>query len=428
MKCNEALEQMNALLDGELSEKDIQTIEEHLASCESCTVAYEEYKAIMSAMEEMPMLALPIGFEDELHFKLMQAKNDMVEEKQVPEKTSVWQKIKEAVFNRSFVAGAGTVVAMGLVVILAQNAPLATKSFEETVGIEGTAYDTAAPSEAKMDVGDLNLTSQNASEADDMEMEMAKEAPAPAAEANNIRTTDQSLYREDRMVIKNASISVQVEGFDESREAIVSKVESLGGYVENANVWVNYTYNGKDYRLGSFTLRVPTDQYNDVLSGLKGLGKVQSENVSATDVTKQYRDTASTIENLKISEQRLQELLKAATQVPDLLAIENELTRIRNDINLYTEQIKTWEHLVDLSTISVELIEVETLDPKIEPIDNTLWSRAYAGLIQTLNGIKGFFEELVVKVVAYFPVWIIGLPVGFIFIRKIVKNIKKRKQ
>lgn len=426
MKCNEALEQMNALLDGELSEKDIQAIEEHLASCESCTVAYEEYKAIMSAMEEMPMLALPIGFEEELHFKLMQAKNDMAEEKQVPEKTSVWQKIKEAVFNRSFVAGAGTVVAMGLIVVLAQNAPLASKSFEKSVGLEESSYDTAAPSEAKMADGGVNLTSSMADEGGTVEM--AKEAPAPAAEANNIRTTNQSLYREDRMVIKNASISVQVEGFDEAREAIVNKVESLGGYVENANVWVNYTYNGKDYRQGSFTLRVPTDQYNDVLSGLKGLGKVQSENVSATDVTKQYRDTASTIENLKISEQRLQELLRAATQVPDLLAIENELTRIRNDINLYTEQIKTWEHLVDLSTISVELIEVEALDPKIEPIDNTLWSRAYAGLIQTLNGIKGFFEELVVKVVAYFPVWIIGLPVGFIFIRKIVKNKKKRKQ
>ena len=49
---DEFLEQLNAYADGELSEKDRQRVEEHLAACPECRAAYEEILELKALMGE----------------------------------------------------------------------------------------------------------------------------------------------------------------------------------------------------------------------------------------------------------------------------------------------------------------------------------------------------------------------------------------
>lgn len=419
MKCNDALELITAQLDGELSEADRIKLEEHLVSCESCTVAFEELKAINLTMGETPMLALPIGFEEELHLKLIKAKNEM----QQKEKVGLWDKIKQTILNKSFYAGAATVMAMGLIVFVASNSLPNAMSAKE-MAVTSESYDEAdfAGVQNKAMPPTVTFTSEDAT-ADYAGVESVNASPKGAEPY--LETANNNAYRQERLIIKNAYLNLDVESFDEVFNTIANSVEALGGYLESSNSWIVNTVNNREFKHGEITLKIPANDYEGALENIKSYGRVVQERLDADDVTKAYRDTASQIENLKITEARLQELLKQAKEVDDLLMIENELTRIRYQINSFSDQLQNWEYLVDYSTVTIELNEVEALDPKIKPIDETLWDKAKTGFINTINTIKHQLERFFIWVVAKSPL-LVGIAIIAIVAYQIIKR-KRRK-
>lgn len=413
MKCNEIRDYMSLELDNELSKEEQKKLEEHLASCEACTVLFEEYKAIQSAMKESEMLELPKGFEEELHFRLMTVK----QEEHQSQKPRLWDKIKSVVFNKNYLAGVSSVLAIGLIAFISTG----------NLSDKGVNFESAdMMSEPKAAYVESPMASENASDEAGVEGQMGKmsvesvaSAPpvadalvAPESTRASVPEPNTFGFREERLIIRNATLRMKIENYDQVKAEMIQAVEAVGGYVEQSNTMINNRVNNKDYKYGTFVLRVPAQNHVEVLNVIKSYGQVQEEYESADDITKQYRDTASEVENLTITETRLQELLKNATQVKDLLEIENELTRIRNQINAYSQQLKSWEQLVDMTSVSVDLEEVESLTPKIEPVDDSLMGKAYEGLVNTINAIKGVFERFVIAAVAFVPVW---LPLSILF-------------
>lgn len=417
MKCNEIRDYMSLELDHELSKEEQKKLEEHLASCEACTVLFEEYKAIQSAMKETELLELPKGFEEELHFRLMSVKQEEAQ----TYKPRLWDKIKSMVFNKSYLAGVSSVLAIGLIAFISTG-NLSDKglSFETANSMteEKAVYD-AMPEEAadSMDSGAVE------GQMGKMSIESVASVPPvadgvvqPESTRANVTAPNTFGFREERLIIRNATLRMKIENYDQVKAEMIRAVEAVGGYVEQSNTMINNRVNNKDYKYGTFVLRVPAQNHVEVLNVIKNFGQVQEEYESAEDITKQYRDTASEVENLTITETRLQELLKNATQVKDLLEIENELTRIRNQINAYSQQLKSWEQLVDMTSVSVDLEEVESLKPKIEPVDDSLMGKAYEGLVKTINAIKGVFERFVIAAVAYVPVWLpLSILLAFVY-------------
>lgn len=179
-------------------------------------------------------------------------------------------------------------------------------------------------------------------------------APAFAVPASPAATRAQSIP-EARMLIWRASLSLTVANLSNAAARASALVRDAGGYVERE-------WNSDDTSI-SLTLRVPMAAFSNTVSGLEGLGTVQSRNVSSDDVTEEYVDTDARLKNMIALRDRLRELLAKATEVKDLLAIETELGRIQGEIESMEARLRTLKGQVDLSEISLSLTRKPVLGP-----------------------------------------------------------------
>lgn len=414
MKCDDARLQMNSAIDGEISQDNLSKLNDHLDHCEQCTVEYEELKYLKELMGEIEMKELPKEFESELHLKLIEERRLIQNNKEKVKKPSPMGKVINMFKGHGNYVVAAAAVAL---IVLLSNNPLKIAGYQTF--------------NAKSESSPMYVTTEMATE--DSAMAYPAEAPAPdmakfgaagtrgadtnemenagfAVQATTITTSkvdNAPGYRKDRMIIKSGNINIEIVNYDEVVSDLKQKAIEWGGYIENESTSKQGYNLENDLKNGSLIIRIPNEKFEEMMALLKGYGNVIYDNVYAQDVTKEYRDTAQEVENFKLTEERFRELLKTASDMKDVLAIENELTRIRSQINQYERQLKDWEVLVDLSSISVDIREVKSLKPVIEPIDDSLFGKAKAEFIQTINGLRLLLENVFIWIVANSPILII---------------------
>ena len=77
-------------------------------------------------------------------------------------------------------------------------------------------------------------------------------------------------------------------------------------------------------------VRIPAEEFEDVRSKIHELGiRVQSENLQAQDVTKQYVDQGARLRNLQAQELQYLGILKSAKTVKDTLEVSEKLEEVR---------------------------------------------------------------------------------------------------
>lgn len=184
-----------------------------------------------------------------------------------------------------------------------------------------------------------------------------EEAPAPAVDSG---VSAQGENGVQRIVIRNANLTIVVDDPGQSMTTISRMAEGMGGYVVGSNLYKSTGRNGLEYPEASITIRVPAEQLNAALDQIKGLVKnvgtdVLNENISGQDVTKEYTDLQSRLKNLEETEQQLREIMGSATKTEDVLAVYRDLTSIREQIEVIRGQIQYYEESAALSSISVLL-------------------------------------------------------------------------
>lgn len=159
---------------------------------------------------------------------------------------------------------------------------------------------------------------------------------------------------EERKIIRNGSVSVEVSSVEEALSDIKVLVEEAGGYVTDESVSEDQ-YGTKS---GSIVCRVPADELDPTLAALGDLGDVEHVSISGNDITDQYFDLEVRLANQQQLEARLLELLKRPTnELDDLLAAERELARVRTEIDSLQGRKRLWDNQIAYSTISVSLHE-----------------------------------------------------------------------
>lgn len=166
-------------------------------------------------------------------------------------------------------------------------------------------------------------------------------------------------------LIKRAYLSIQTTEFDETRDALMKLVESFGGYIENSSVW-NGGYYGSGLKNGNFTVRVPADRYSAFVTGISEGYHVSSINESVEDIGQQYFDTETRLNTLKIKLERLQDLLKKASNMTDIITIESEIADTEYQIDSYTSTLNRYDSLVGYATISVDIDEVSRMGDSVD--------------------------------------------------------------
>lgn len=168
----------------------------------------------------------------------------------------------------------------------------------------------------------------------------------------------------ERMVIKNADLSVVVEDPIQKMDDIVGMAEEMGGFVVSSNVWQNTLHSGAKVPHASISIRVPSERLDEALDRIKtGVGEIISENVSGQDVTSDYTDLQSRLRNLEAAETQLQEIMDEATKTEDVLQVYNNLVNVREQIEVIKGQMQYYEQASLLSMISVDLTGDEEAQP-----------------------------------------------------------------
>jgi hypothetical protein len=161
---------------------------------------------------------------------------------------------------------------------------------------------------------------------------------------------------QQRAVIKNGYLSLTVEEFNTSRDAVESTAASYGGYVSDSSERVNRR-SGGTYRSGDLVVRVPSDNFSAFVSDAKSIGEVERVETNSEDVTDQLVDIEARLSNLRAQRDRLRTLYEQANTTDDVLAVERRLTDVQTEIERLEAQKESLENRVALSTVRVSLSE-----------------------------------------------------------------------
>ncbi|HEV2672135.1 MAG TPA: DUF4349 domain-containing protein [Gemmatimonadales bacterium] len=156
------------------------------------------------------------------------------------------------------------------------------------------------------------------------------------------------------MLIRTATASIEVDSLEVAIEHTKQLAARVGGFVANSSVEA-----GKN-RVRSATLEVklPAQRFEEGLAGLKPIGKLESVNVAAEDVGEEFVDVTARMENARRLERRLIELLANRTgKLKDVLAVEESLARVREEIERHEGRIRYLNAHTAMSTLSVTVHE-----------------------------------------------------------------------
>ena len=252
----------------------------------------------------------------------------------------------------------------------------------------------------------------------------------PAAEQFSDSAIDfESVESSERIVIKNANLEIVVNAPDESLKTIGRMAEEMGGYIVSANLYMTQLSDGQEVPRGSITIRVPADRLDEALTRIESESDRLpiSKNINSQDVTSDYTDLQSRLKNLEATEAQLMEIMASANKTEDVLNVFDQLTRVREQIEVIKGQIKYYEESARLSAISVELVPNEV----IQPITIGGWQPigVIKDAIQLLIiALQGLFYVVTMIALYILPILlIIVLPLYFI-VRGLVAWRRRRKQ
>jgi hypothetical protein len=154
-------------------------------------------------------------------------------------------------------------------------------------------------------------------------------------------------------IIRNAYMSIEVEDFFLASQKAEAYAKKYGGYVSNSDASADM--NSK--HSGTMTIRVPELHFDAAMAELTLLGEVKSKNTNGNDVTEEYIDLESRISSSKAHEERLVAMYKNATNVKEMMNIENELSRVRSEIESMQGRLRYMDNRVEMSTITVHIYE-----------------------------------------------------------------------
>lgn len=178
---------------------------------------------------------------------------------------------------------------------------------------------------------------------------------------NEMETSQDSrpAVRRDQKIIKTGYVTVEVDSFEKTYQAIRSLVGKYDGYIQSAQTNIA----GNKKVRGTVVVRIPAETFDEILESIKGLGRLLDINTASQDVTKQYTDLQSKLKALRIMESNLLKLLEQKAKVKELLEIERELGRVRGELETIEGSIRYYDNVTSYSTISITVKEKGVDDP-----------------------------------------------------------------
>ena len=214
-----------------------------------------------------------------------------------------------------------------------------------------------------------------------------------------------------RKIIYTADINLIVKNFGDFESQIAGMIESHAGFTAERQTDRDHG----DHRGGTWVIRVPVEQYDAFLSGLSSLGFARSRSETSDDVTEAYVDLEARISNKRKLEERIIAMLEERPgKLSDLMEIERELSRVREEIERMEGRMRVLTDQTSLATVKLRVSEEATYVPPAAP---TLGDRVAASWGGSIASIGRISSGAVIAAVALIPWAVIIVPLSWIAYR-----------
>lgn len=206
-----------------------------------------------------------------------------------------------------------------------------------------------------------------------------------AVEQNAPSAPTKSTLAKHKKIIKDGNISIKVKDVELAKKRMDAIVKTYDAYYENES-FENYEYK----TAYSLKVRVSSKQFESFLQASeKGEGEIIIKNISARDVTEEYVDGEIRLNSKKLFRTRYNQLLDKAGKVDDILAIEENIRTLQEEIESQEGQLKFLDDQVSYSTLEIILFTEKVL-PKTTASEDTFFQRFKSSISNGWNTLVSF--------------------------------------
>ena len=376
-------EDVMAYLDGELTAERAAATAVHLEQCAECRALAASLRSLTSQLPQWEVEMIPATVEQ----NVIRAAKQMAAQAVpvlVPAPAPVRRPIRWLLWG-SAVSAAAMLLFVLSIPTLHRSHEAASESVQQATKLSAPAPSTppaAGPTTAANEYRARSMESKN----------MAVNRDAVTAGAPAKKTAAQSQISDTRqsepMIIRHASLAMLTKEFEAARASLENLVKAHQGYFGQLNVGAPANAG----RTLAATVRVPAAQLDGVLVELRKLGKVEQENQTADDVTRQYVDLVARLSNARETEKRLVEILRERTgRVSDVLEVEQEIARTRQQIEQMDAERKNLDSEVRYASIDLRITEEykQSLETPTPSLGTRLNNAAVGGLRDASDLVVG---------------------------------------
>lgn len=215
----------------------------------------------------------------------------------------------------------------------------------------------------------------------------------------------------DRKLIREGHVRLEVTDFEAARTNLTRTVNGYGGYVSDSSQ-ERHRVDNKTFMTGMIVLRVPAENFTDMMAGTEAVGTVLESRTNVEDVTEQLVDIEARLKNLRAQRDQLRELYRRANDTEDVLAVQRRLSDVQEDIERLEARQQNLRRQVALSTIRVRLEEPR---PEPEPVESEQWYEVgiLSAFLESVDGVVVTLRAIVVSVAYILPyVLVFGVPIA----------------
>lgn len=225
---------------------------------------------------------------------------------------------------------------------------------------------------------------------------------------------------DQRLIIKDGNITLEVEDTEIAVDSATDIITSMGGYIVSQNM-----YTADDQIYANIRFGVPSAQFETAMRQLGTLGEVLGESASGQDVTEEYIDLESRLENLEATQERLRVFLEEAQTTEEALMVHRELRQIEEEINVIIGRMEYLSDRASFSSINVEIRPI--FAPSVNEPDE--WRPGYTienAWAQFISFTQDILDALIYFGIVCVP-WLLVVGIVVFVVWRIVRRLRRRR-
>lgn len=223
---------------------------------------------------------------------------------------------------------------------------------------------------------------------------------------------------DNEKLVYTANATVETTEYVDAMEALRTLMSEHDAFAEYEDEWEGYG----GLMSASLTIRVPTEDYASLVGGLDAIGKVTSRSARVENITRSYSDNEVVIAGLEAQEGRLLEMMDAASDVEDLILIEERLSDVQMRLDQANSRRDSMDADVALSTVQLDVHEVSRVSETGRESYGERLVYAFGDMWDSF--VEGCGDFLIGAV--YFIPFAVGLGVAVFIVRVVIRRRRMR--